>query len=136
MAAAFVGLMYFLYIARKHLKRNHQRLDLNYLRVHLPSLKVLYLPGRWTALESAIRNAIYLVTIHSVVQMGNLYATSWGVFTTIRWGLVMVPVQALEATSNTFVGHRFGFFQVDRQGREGERVSWKETFGELTEAIS
>jgi hypothetical protein len=43
--------------------------------------------------------------------MGQTYATAWGVFNTIRWGLVMVPVQALEATSNAFVGHRWGVYQ-------------------------
>jgi hypothetical protein len=49
--------------------------------------------------------------IHGVVSMGQAYATAWGVFNTIRWGLIMVPVQALEATSNAFVGHRWGIYQ-------------------------
>jgi hypothetical protein len=40
--------------------------------------------------------------------MGPTYATAWGVFNTIRWGLVMVPVQALEATTLAFVGHAWG----------------------------
>ncbi|KAF7509376.1 hypothetical protein GJ744_008099 [Endocarpon pusillum] len=40
--------------------------------------------------------------------MGSGYATAWGVFVTIRWGLVMVPVNAMEATSSAFVGHAWG----------------------------
>lgn len=32
-------------------------------------------------------------------------------FNTIRWGLVMVPVNALEATTATFVGHEWGAFR-------------------------
>lgn len=39
--------------------------------------------------------------------MGTTYATAWGLFNTIRWGLIMVPVIALEATSNAHTGHRW-----------------------------
>ena len=44
--------------------------------------------------------------------MGNDYATAWGVFNTIRWGLIMVPVQTLEASSLTFVGHNWGLWRA------------------------
>lgn len=40
--------------------------------------------------------------------MGEDYATAWGVFNTMRWGLVMVPVQTLEASSAVFLGHSWG----------------------------
>ena len=43
--------------------------------------------------------------------MGSNYATAWGVFSTIRWGLVMVPVLALEATTSAFIGHSWGEFK-------------------------
>jgi hypothetical protein len=69
---------------------------------------VLLRPGLLTLAESAIRNALYLWLVSNIVSMGQTYATAWGVFNTIRWGLIMVPVQALEATSLTFVGHRWG----------------------------
>jgi hypothetical protein len=36
------------------------------------------------------------------------YATARGVFNTIRWGLIMMPIQALEATTLAFVGHAWG----------------------------
>ena len=44
--------------------------------------------------------------------MGEDYATAWGVFNTIRWGLIMVPVNALEASTLTFVGHNWGRFRA------------------------
>jgi hypothetical protein len=62
-------------------------------------------------LESAIRNALYLWLVSGVVAMGLVYTTAWSVFNTIRWGLMMVPIQALEATALTFVGHRWGAFR-------------------------
>jgi len=45
--------------------------------------------------------------------MGSDYATAWGVFNTIRWGIVMVPVQALEASTLTFVGHIWGQWRAE-----------------------
>jgi len=61
-----------------------------------------------TFAESALRNAFYLWLVSGIVAMGSDYATAWGVFNTIRWGIVMVPVQALEASALTFVGHAWG----------------------------
>ena len=71
-------------------------------------LMVLLRPGLLTLAESAIRNALYLWLVSNIVSMGQTYATAWSVFNTIRWGLVMVPVQALEATALAFVGHQWG----------------------------
>jgi Na+-driven multidrug efflux pump len=64
-------------------------------------------------MESALRNSIYLWLIHGIVSMGSDYATAWGVFNTIRWGIFMVPVQALEATTLTFVGHAWGKWRAE-----------------------
>jgi hypothetical protein len=87
-----------------------------------------------TFAESTIRNALYLWLVNGIVAMGQDYATAWGVFSSIRWGLIMVPVrqilkptvslppdfmrplltipplqvQALEATTLTFIGHSWG----------------------------
>ncbi|GAA6055934.1 hypothetical protein JCM3770_005601 [Rhodotorula araucariae] len=61
--------------------------------------------------------------------MGQDYATAWGVFSTIRWGLIMVPVQALEATANAFVGHRWGRYLRRRQLSSGEETSWRDAYG-------
>ncbi|KLU92966.1 hypothetical protein MAPG_11909, partial [Magnaporthiopsis poae ATCC 64411] len=71
-------------------------------------LLVLLRPGLATFLESAIRNALYLWLVTTIVAMGSTYATAWGVFNTIRWGLIMVPVNALEQTSLAFTAHAWG----------------------------
>ncbi|EXJ77923.1 hypothetical protein A1O3_09082 [Capronia epimyces CBS 606.96] len=71
-------------------------------------LLVFLRPGIPPIVESAVRNALYLWLVANIVSMGANYATAWGVFNTIRWGLVMVPVQTLEATALTFTGHAWG----------------------------
>jgi len=119
--SASVGLAYFLSVVRK----TRRRLDLPTIPwFSLSSLKILARPGTWTFVESAVRNVIYLYLISGVVAMGQNYATAWGVFNTIRWGLVMVPVQALEATSNAFVGHRWGVWLVKPWERASRRDIW------------
>lgn len=80
--------------------------------ISLAALKLLAPSGALTFVESAVRNALYLWLVSGIVSMGSDYATAWGVFTTIRWGLVMVPVQALEATSLAFVGHAWGSWRA------------------------
>jgi len=75
------------------------------VRPSFQALRILIRPGFLTFLESAIRDTLYLWLISGIISMGSDYATAWGVFNTIRWGLIMVPVQALEASSLTFVAH-------------------------------
>lgn len=106
MSSAFVGVIYFLYVTtiRPQSSAEQKSATIPSLR----ALKVLLRPGIITFVESAIRNALYLWLVHGIVSMGSDYATAWGVFNTIRWGLVMVPVQALEATSLAFIGHAWG----------------------------
>ncbi|RPA75809.1 hypothetical protein BJ508DRAFT_365399 [Ascobolus immersus RN42] len=84
---------------------------LSYARPRLSLLSMLAKEGVYFALESGVRNALYLWLVANIVQMGSDYATAWGVFNTIRWGLVMVPVMALDVTSSTFVGHAWGQFR-------------------------
>lgn len=95
--------------------------------------RTLAQPGLATFLESAIRNALYLWLVSGIVAMGSDYATAWGVFNTIRWGLVMVPVQSLEAATATFVGHRWGSW-VGTGGLE-RKASFTEIFGMSNEAV-
>ncbi|KAK7424446.1 hypothetical protein QQX98_000411 [Neonectria punicea] len=59
------------------------------------ALAILLRPGIVFFTESAVRNALYLWLVTTIVALGSVYSTAWGVFNTIRWGLVMVPVQAL-----------------------------------------
>ncbi|GIZ42314.1 hypothetical protein CKM354_000558900 [Cercospora kikuchii] len=113
LAASFLGLAYFLWLCKRRLRR----LSLMGAVAHptKPTVKALLIlarPGTWTFAESAIRNALYLWLVSGIVAMGSDYATAWGVFNTIRWGLIMVPVQALEATTLAFVGHAWGEWRL------------------------
>lgn len=123
MAAAFTGLAYFGFLVfRVHRKG----LLVNMPQPSLRALLILLRPGAMTFVESAVRNALYLWLIHNIVTMGAEYATAWGVFNTIRWGLVMVPVWTLEATSLAFVGHHWGAWRrelgvAQKQGKANRR---------------
>lgn len=113
LASAFAGLGYFLFTT-SFSKRSSIHRDLSRVSL-IPSraaLCTLLKPGFIFFTESAIRNALYLWLVHSIVALGSDYATAWGVFSTIRWGLVMVPVSALEATTLTFIGHSWGHIRA------------------------
>lgn len=113
LSSALAGLAYFIYSTSINLKSpiHHEDPHLS-IRPSLLSLRTLFPPGVIFFLESAIRNALYLWLVHGIVSLGSDYATAWGVFSTIRWGLVMVPVMALEATTLTFIGHSWGTFRA------------------------
>jgi Na+-driven multidrug efflux pump len=106
MTSALSGLAYFIYIARKMQQRSPSSEES--VKPRLAALRILLRPSIYTFTESAIRNALYLWLVSRIILLGENYATAWGVFNTIRWGLVMVPVQALEASTLTFVGHNWG----------------------------
>ncbi|OQE18831.1 hypothetical protein PENFLA_c020G11094 [Penicillium flavigenum] len=108
--SSLAGLMYFLTVV---VRRCQKDIDGPHrLRCRRSSLLMLIKPSVYTFVESAIRNAIYLWLVHRIILLGSDYATSWGVFNTIRWGLVMVPIQALEASTLAFVGHNWGQFRA------------------------
>jgi len=106
MIASLAGLVYFIITTTRERRRLDDRTESS--RPSWSGLKTLIRPGAFTFAESAVRNALYLWLVSGVVAMGTDYATAWGVFNTIRWGLVMVPVQALEATALAFGGHAWG----------------------------
>ncbi|KAI5359625.1 hypothetical protein Slin14017_G105270 [Septoria linicola] len=109
LAASFLGLAYFAWSSRRRLaKLSRDNTEAESSKANVKALLTLARPGLWTFTESAVRNALYLWLVSGIVAMGSEYATAWGVFNTIRWGLVMVPVQALEATTLAFVGHAWG----------------------------
>lgn len=110
MTAATVGLVYFVTATSIRYRRSITR---ELIKPGIRALKVLVRPGFITLIESAVRNTLYLWLISNIVSMGLDYATAWGVFNTIRWGLIMVPVQALEASSLAFVGHAWGRWRRD-----------------------
>jgi hypothetical protein len=111
MVASIAGLVYFLAMTIRQRRKEPAAVESS--RPTIGHLVVLARPGFFTFTESAVRNALYLWLISGVVAMGSDYATAWGIFSTIRWGLVMVPVQALEATSSAFVGHAWGAWRHD-----------------------
>lgn len=106
LTAAFAGLAYFVCVTLK--KRNTLREVQGPINPSFAALRPLLKPGFLTFVESAVRNALYLWLITTIVSMGSNYSTAFGVFNTIRWGLIMVPVQALEASSLAFGGHAWG----------------------------
>ena len=106
MSSALAGLAYFIYLAQKMHKRSDG--TGGSAKPSINAFKVLARPSVYTFTESAIRNSLYLWLVSRIISLGENYGTAWGVFNTIRWGLVMVPVQALEASTLTFVGHNWG----------------------------
>lgn len=86
----------------------------------------------YTFAEPAVRNAIYLWLVHRIIGLGADYATAWGVFNKIRWGLVMVPGQALETSALAFVGHQWAVWKKNKEGTSKPAASWVEIKSECS----
>ncbi|KAK4209488.1 hypothetical protein QBC37DRAFT_443317 [Rhypophila decipiens] len=108
LTSAVLGLVYFLWTKTWKLHQNTPEGPRASTTPRLRSLSVLLRPGMATFVESAVRNALYLWLVSTIISMGLTYSTAWSIFVTIRWGLVMVPVMALEQTSLAFIGHAWG----------------------------
>lgn len=135
MSSATCGLLYFIFIT---MKMQRQAEDLaGSRRISFRALSILVRPSIYTFVESAQRNALYLWLVSGIISMSADYATAWGVFNTIRWGLVMVPVQALEASTLTFVGHRWGRWRA-RMGPEIRRpkASWQDLRSKVLRSLA
>lgn len=136
LTSSFVGLAYFLRSNSLKFKRTEGNDARASLAPSFHALKILVRPGLITLAESAVRNALYLWLVSTIVAMGTNYATAWGVFNTIRWGLVMVPVQSLEATSLTFIGHAWGEWRRSIGVRKRRATAnWQTIRGLLKPAI-
>ncbi|KIW92436.1 uncharacterized protein Z519_07420 [Cladophialophora bantiana CBS 173.52] len=136
-AAAFTGLAYFAFIVFRPRRKSSDLQRLPVPRPSLKALKVLVRPGALTFAESAVRNTFYLWLVSNIVSMGADYATAWGTFNTIRWGLVMVPIQTLEATSNVFTGHKWGQWRKDVGiDLQKAKASWKQLRNIATPALT
>ncbi|EGZ69490.1 hypothetical protein NEUTE2DRAFT_94723 [Neurospora tetrasperma FGSC 2509] len=133
-AAAGVGLGYFVWVARRKVREEEesqrQRGDARENGIVVwwwtAGFWMMAREAVYTFAESAVRNAIYLWLVNRIIGLGADYATAWGVFNTIRWGLVMVPVQALETSALTFVGHQWGVWKKDKEGISKPAASWVE----------
>ncbi|KAG6916142.1 hypothetical protein DXG01_008293 [Tephrocybe rancida] len=125
--ACIAGLVYLFYVVRR--LHRHHKFNETWRAIWAPkwtSFMVLGKPGLHTAVESAVRNALYLWLIHGIVALGSDYATA---FNTIRWGLVMVPINALSATSPTFVGHEWGLWRERAIQQGSTQASLKDLLG-------
>lgn len=135
MSSALAGLVYFGGVARKMRRRaagGEERAGLGF-----KAFKVLARPSVYTFAESAIRNSLYLWLVSKIISLGAAYGTAWGVFNTIRWGLVMVPVQALEASTLAFVGHNWGRWRARAGvGLRRPKAEGKEVIGTVLRFIS
>jgi Na+-driven multidrug efflux pump len=129
LTSAFAGLIYFIYTTSfRSSSLIHSDNSNTKTTPSLSALLILFKPGSLFFIESAVRNALYLWLIHGIVGLGSDYATAWGVFSTIRWGLIMVPVMALEATTSAFIGHSWGSFRKSLNIPEPRDQSWKRLF--------
>lgn len=128
--SALSGLGYFYYLTLKIRRKLKDDGSEERITPSLPALKILARPAIWTFSESIIRNALYLWVVGVIIGMGKTYATAWGVFNTIRWGLIMVPVQALQASTLTFVGHEWSSWHA-RAGAGNRRpvATWEDLRG-------
>jgi hypothetical protein len=125
MISAIAGVLYFVYLTRK-LKRD-LRLEgvVEEIAPQIKALKILARPTIYTFTESFTRNGFYLWVVSTIIGLGSTYATAWGVFNTIRWGLIMVPVNALQASSLTFVGHEWSVWHARVDARDSKPTASK-----------
>jgi Na+-driven multidrug efflux pump len=135
LVASFSGLAYFIWISRRNLRSAARSTAKEAALPSFRALLILAKPGFFTFTESATRNALYLWLVSGVVALGSQYATAWGVFNTIRWGLVMVPVQALEATSLVFVAHAWGAWRHTHISITRPRASKKDSLAIVRPAL-
>ena len=98
LAASFIGLGYFIWTTK--IRRRKVPTTNESVQPTLQALKILARPGFMTFLESAIRNALYLWLVSTIVAMGSDYATAWGVFNTIRWGNYNLQFQLRHPLTN------------------------------------
>ncbi|XP_065557280.1 uncharacterized protein LOC136025308 [Artemia franciscana] len=97
----------------------------------LRNLKPFLKPSIYTFSETILRNSIYLWLVSIIVKMERDYATAWGVFNTIRWGIVMVPNLAFFEAASTFTGHRWSLFKKKAK----ENVRWKDIINVMMYSI-
>jgi len=132
---ALAGLLFYFFTSKKALSSTSVPIKAA-TRPNWLALKQLVRAGVFTFTESAVRNALYLWLISNIVSMGSNYATAWGVFNTIRWGLIMVPVQALEASSVTFVGHKWGAWRAKIGSNiRKAKATWKDIYRIIIPAL-
>ena len=108
----------FWWIVRKEMKLT--------LNVEKEIAKSIYRIGRWTGLESLVRNAGYIIGVIAVVNfVGAKEASAIGGYNTamwVMWCITLIPVLAWTEATNVAVGNAYG--KKDYQGmRDIQKVS-------------
>lgn len=112
LVSATVGLCCFVAIIRGFLKNDKEK---SRARPCYSSLKTLATHGFWTLTESALRQSVSMWLMNGLVAaMGPDNFIAWTTFNTIRSGILTVPLQALEASTLTFIGHAWGEWRGNR----------------------
>ncbi|KAH0154892.1 hypothetical protein KCU67_g8890, partial [Aureobasidium melanogenum] len=122
MAAPFLGLAYFCFFTFRLDQRPFVTSQAESVRPSLRCLVTLARPGILTFAESAIRNTLYLWLVNGIVAMGSDYATAWG-------------VQALEATTLTFIGHFWGEWRKETDGERKPKASRRQLYHIIRPAL-
>ncbi|KAI9099867.1 hypothetical protein DFS34DRAFT_680246 [Phlyctochytrium arcticum] len=113
---AFVGCVYFVYLVYK-IKPRGTKFPIPTFHTVL----VILHPGNFSVVEAALRHGLLHWLAAAIVPLSAPYAAAFGVFKKIRLGLIMVPALALDRTSVTMMGHRWGAFRE----RFGDPKSWR-----------
>lgn len=105
------------------LVRKEMKID---LKVEKKVAKAIYKIGRWTGLESLVRNAGYIIGVIAVVNfIGGTEGSAIGGYNTamwLMWVLTLIPVLAWTESTNVAVGNAYG--KKDYQGmRDIQKVS-------------
>ena len=123
MTSALAGLLYFIFLSKSLQKSSPAESE--QVRLSFTALKIIARPAVYTFLEAAIGNSLYLWLVSQIVKLDKDYGTAWGVFNTIRWGLVAAPVQALSISTLTFVGHNWGEWRGRADSHTGKPIASK-----------
>lgn len=83
LVAALGSVAYFL--LRNSMRKDESEPSATSTIPRLWALKILLRPTLPIFIESAVRNAFCIWLVATIVSMGNVYATAWGIFGTIRW---------------------------------------------------
>jgi Na+-driven multidrug efflux pump len=82
------------------------------LKVEKDVAKSIFKIGRWTGLESLVRNAGYIIGVIAVVNfIGDLEGSAIGGYNTamwVMWAITLIPVLAWTEATNVAVGNAYG----------------------------
>lgn len=128
-SSAIFGLYLLYQVTKNKIKKSNE--DKSRARPCIASLQLLWQHGIWTLTESAVRNVLYLWLMNGFdATLGDDGKLAWGTFRAIRerGSILMVPLQTLEASTLTYVGHAWGQWrgkspEVEKQKLDEQKSS-------------